>query len=53
MFEQGKAVVLLTVTPFEFDASAPPDAYDPINLQLLNKLLLHCRLIHLHMQLCF
>ena len=29
MFEQGKAVVDLTVTPFEFDASAPPDAYVP------------------------
>ena len=35
IFEQGKAVVDLTVIPFEFDASDPPDAYEPVNLQLL------------------
>ena len=35
MFEQGREVVDLTDTPFEFVASEPPDAYVPRNLQRL------------------
>ena len=34
MLAQGSAVVDLTVTPFDVDMSAPPEAYVPWNLQL-------------------